>query len=586
MRRAARVGGWGLALGCALCAAIVPASLAKPIKGKLSEPGYTVMALAGDGRMSSAGTGGGDFRLRPVAKTVTLHLRAPDGTYAGPVVVGGGGKRAIVGVKSGASLGRVNVKEGYGEVARKLPKRSLDKSHTARARGGAPLGAGVFGRVRSSTPRKSPPGDPDLDGVPNPLDIDDDGDLVLDDFDRSRRPRSGRSPLSAQNLSVEFGYEMTLGGTLVQTRNANAPGVTDDEIDTFLANHGNILVAAGIQKGAGDFIRSTAELDCGRPQSRTDPTLGGLVYCTTGGTGRIMPTTPGPLPPRDTWPRFPDAFDDDGDGFGTLGRGSELISHGASSTQIGTGDTLIAYVKGGGIEEEVSTVLQYAPATLQALVSYDDGRGTMPVQYPVPGPDQSGVCPGCDVWPGSQRNPFQVVARPNGDVIVTVTLWRPQRRPIGEGRNRESCLDDPDPCEWVDIGGLQHIVGVGGDFPGAGGNTCPEAAYSAPGPNLEIVAAPPPDPEDEDAVAGDGWILDKAKDARADPANTFTYTVNLSECLRSAQPPNDDFVPPEGWEIDETKKVSFSSRDGAGGIASGTAAGHDVWFKRVAPPSP
>src|SRR5207247_8683373 len=27
------------------------------------------------------------------------------------------------------------------------------------------------------------------------------------------------------------------------------------------------------------------ELDCASPQSRTDPTLGGLVYCTRGGTG-------------------------------------------------------------------------------------------------------------------------------------------------------------------------------------------------------------------------------------------------------------------------------------------------------------
>ena len=43
------------------------------------------------------------------AGRVTLHLRAPNGTYAGPIVVGRRkkGKRAIVGVKAGARLGEL-----------------------------------------------------------------------------------------------------------------------------------------------------------------------------------------------------------------------------------------------------------------------------------------------------------------------------------------------------------------------------------------------------------------------------------------------------------------------------------------------
>jgi hypothetical protein len=591
MRRGARIGVLGLTSTCMLFAASVPAGAAKAIKGKLSEPGYTVIALTGEGRMTSAGAEP-DFRLRTVAPKVTLHLRDPDGKYAGPVVVGDAGKRVIVGVKAGASLGRVIVREGYAEVARRLPKRSLDKSRTARARKGVPLGAGVFGRVRASTPRKSVPGDPDVDGLPNPFDIDDDGDLVLDDLDPSRKPRSARTPLSAPEVDLEWGYELTLGGTLVQTRNANAPGVTDEEIDAFLASRGDLVTGEGIQESAtGNTVRGASwELDCGQPQSRTDPTLGGLVYCTTGGTGRVPPS-PGAQGDRDTWPRFPDDFDteDPPDGFGTLSEATSPLSHGATSTQIGTGDTLIGRVTFRGVETQVSTVLQYVPATPQALVSYDDGQGAVPVQYPVPGPDAEGVCPPqpgppCNMWPGTQQNPLPVTARPNGVVVVTFTLWRPQRRPIGEGPRREACLDDPEPCEWIDIGGLNHAVGVGGSSPGAGGNGCPGAAYSESDPKLKIVLAPPPDPEDEDAVAGDGWLLDQANDRAANPANTFTYTVNLSECLASPQPPNDDFVPPDEWDIDETKQVFFGSGDGSGVEASG--ASQSVWFRRQAPPSP
>ena len=42
---------------------------------------------------------------------MTLQLRAPDGTYAGPIVAAEKehGKRAIVGVKAGAKLGRIKV---------------------------------------------------------------------------------------------------------------------------------------------------------------------------------------------------------------------------------------------------------------------------------------------------------------------------------------------------------------------------------------------------------------------------------------------------------------------------------------------
>ena len=349
MRLRTRVGLAGIAWLCAMCATGVPAAAAKKLKGTLSESGYTVIALNRDGSMTSADAGNGGFRLPTSAAKVTLHLRGPDGKYAGPIVVGGGGDRVIVGVRSGARLGDIAVREGFAEVERKIPKGSLDKSRTARARRGVPIGAGAYGRVRASTPRDAVPGDPDLDALPNPLDIDDDGDLVLDKLDRPKRPRAALR--STPDVDIECGYELDLGVGLAETRNANAPGLAGDaaEIDAVLASRGGLVIGCGVQESAtGKPVPGGSwELDCGEPQSGADPSLGGLVYCTTGGTGRVPPPPPGPGPPRDTWPRFPDDFDPDGDGLGTLSAATDVLSHGAGSMQIGSGDIMIGrFTKG------------------------------------------------------------------------------------------------------------------------------------------------------------------------------------------------------------------------------------------------
>src|SRR5207302_6287733 len=116
----------------------------KPITGKLSKRGYTVIALATSGRASSVRAPTGAFRLRPPGETVTLHLRAPNGTYAGPIVVGGSATHAIVGLRAGARLGNITIRarNGYAKVAGRLPGSRIDARRWARARRGVPIGAG------------------------------------------------------------------------------------------------------------------------------------------------------------------------------------------------------------------------------------------------------------------------------------------------------------------------------------------------------------------------------------------------------------------------------------------------------------
>src|SRR5215210_2377145 len=69
----------------AMCAAGDARAAQPPITGKLDRSGLVVLAVAPDGRVSTARTRRGRFSIVPPAARVTLHLRSPDGGYAGPI---------------------------------------------------------------------------------------------------------------------------------------------------------------------------------------------------------------------------------------------------------------------------------------------------------------------------------------------------------------------------------------------------------------------------------------------------------------------------------------------------------------------
>jgi hypothetical protein len=517
--------------------------------------------------------GDGNFSVEPPAETVTLHLRAPDGTYAGPVVLAEHGgevaqarstvksakrklrrarrnvrtartrvteaddtdaktrasrqlrrakrrlkkaktrltraralleqakkveaerpNRAILGVRSGAALGPIQVRSSAGyAITRPVSDRWLDAGRVSRARDGVPIGAGVFGRVVSPLLPSAVPGDSDVDGVPNALDIDDDGDLVLDDFDQS-------TGAQAAQTQQQFHISSLLVLPIQFTVNVNA-GSTNAEIEDGLANtageHSGGRLA--IEPVSGD---SPAELDCGGTVNPTPPPprVGGLVYCSTGGTGRVFQ---GGVEFSD-WPRFPDDYDLDVDGFGALdGVGS--LSHGARSDQIRTGDLLIQRVIRDGVESVFTATIQYIFVTGPALVSWSDTAGHAgTVSYPATA-DPVTVAPGSD-----------------GNIVLTLTLWRPQRKRIA--------ADPPagpgDSAEWTDIGGLTYNVGISHieDSGPGNGAQCPQDAFSTTDPNL--AAVPPGSPN--------GGFVDLATDSPANPANTLTYTLNATRCVEAA----------------------------------------------------
>lgn len=512
VRLALRFVASAIAGSLALLAASAPAAAApKPIAGKLSKPGYTVLALAASGEASSARATPRRFELRPPAKSATLHLRARNGEYAGPIVVGRDRKQAIIGVRAGSRLGELDVKvrAGYAKPLDELPVGSLASSRYSRARQGIPIGAGNYGRVRSRRTQGGAPGDRDIDGIPDPLDIDDDGDLILDSFESSTQASAAQS--SPTTLpSTALGSDLTL--ELHQTVNVNAAASTSEQIDAALAAYGRLAIVIL----AGDV----AELDCGGSLnlSPPPPLLGGLTYCSYGGTGRLFNA---PMPP------FPECCDDDGDGFGTMvnapnfaSPGTMFLNHGAASTQIGTGDVLIERVMTDGSESQFAATLQFVFATVPALVSYSDTAGnSAAIAYPVAADG-----------PGTRENGLPAAADPDtGDVMLTVTLWRPQRRRMDR---------DPGTGEWIDIGGLNYTV-----LAGAAGD-CPQSAFSTEDPNL--TPSPP-------SLTHGGGFADLAADQPASASNTFTYTLNATECLES-----------KGitWNPGETQQFSFFSYTG------------------------
>lgn len=512
----------GRIVTCVVLCAIVagPASAAtrqQAITGKLSRSGYTVIAVAAGGQVNAVLARRGSFSVRPPAALVTLHLRAPSGSYAGPIVVGRDRTRAILGVKAGTHLGaiRIDARRGYAKPVHRLARRWLDRSRWGRARGGVPIGAGNFGRVRSTPPAHRPPGDRDADGIANPFDVDDDGDLVLDDVERHATGRANIAQAQPGALTpFTLLYEMgnatfPPGGPLSQPVNIDS-GMDPAAIEATLVKEGKLSL------GDSSHQYVSGELDCG-----------GLSYCSAGGTGlREPPGGNSVFTPEGTGP-FPACCDTDGNGLGAfdvIGNGAlSLFLHPqATSDKIRAGDVFV--LDGTCVQPcaaDGSTKLQLAGslasvfATVPAIASYTDELGvTHELHYPLTPTDPTFPFSGS---PGSQ---VAIVDGPDAgtDVSVKLAFWRPQRRALPE----EVAAGQ---SEWIDMGGLLMFAHSNG---GAGTTWCPGDAYSDVDPALApAVQSFPANPEPVDAAV----FLDQAKDQPAAPANTFSYTLDVTRCL-------------------------------------------------------
>jgi len=587
----------------------------EPISGKLTKRDYTVIALfdAGHGRGTIDRATNGAFKLRPQATEVTLHLRAPDGTYAGPIVLErkgnpvkqakkslrkaklavhkakrrqgrtraalkrarrrlkkarralkqarrlARGRVAIVGVKAETGhgkvrLGKVRVHSAAGYATAKLTARQwrkwADQERVATARRGVPIGAGNVGRVAVSK-LNGPHFDLDRDGVPNPLDVDDDGDLVLDNVD-SANSGSASAVASLANEPIVVTGNSLLSLDLPHAVNANV-GSTRAQIDETLRSRGGLFIRhAGLveEDSLPNLPGALPELDCDADPQAIPPRPA-LSYCSAGGTGRLEPTPfGGGAAPPDPGEPFPACCDPDGNGFGSLVREpivnvfpvyARWLYPGATSAQIHTGDVLITRLRTRGGERQFAGVVNFVFATVPTLASFTDEAGnTVSISYPVP--------PGAPGTNTDHRFPVADGPDPDSDVGVTLNFWRPQR------------LAAPgEPGELTDVGNLIYIASAKAF--GAGGEPCPPSAYTAISPDL--VPVPKVD------VRPGAGLLDAIGDRAPAPGNLFSFTLNLTECTNV-----------NGGGFDKPGDGTAVSLMGATAGGGDRAAADAVWFTR------
>ncbi|HEX9054718.1 MAG TPA: hypothetical protein VF830_07410, partial [Gemmatimonadales bacterium] len=156
--------------------------------------------------------------------------------------------------------------------------------------------------------------------------------------------------------------------------------------------------------------------------------------------------------------------------------------------------------------------------------------------------------------PGTPGNPFPVAAGGNGEVVLQLTFWRPQRKPI-----------PPEQGAWTDIGKLGYgasVQSVGAASPNL---PCPPSAFSTTDPNLSAPQAL--------AQFGQtaGGLMDLAPDQPADPANTITYTLNLTRCLAALG---------LRWTTGESAIVHFGAATDAIAGAPASQTGGPIVFER------
>ena len=255
-----------------------------------------------------------------------------------------------------------------------------------------PIGAGKFGRVRARALRSRVPGDLDLDGIPDALDIDDDGDLILDTVDRSTVARA------AQSEAPTFSLLPVLSLPLAATANANHPALAA-QIDSALSTHGSLILGSGIPQApcpqGAPVCAASTELDCAGDPAAVPPRPG-LWVLQQGRYGKTL---------RDPRSRVtPECCDADNDGFGSFG------AFGGSPTQPWgderpdqTGNLLLERGSDAGGREVAAGHARRCPTSSppcrrsSPTTTTDRGSAPTPLSYPYP--------PGIGIAPPSNPAP-------------------------------------------------------------------------------------------------------------------------------------------------------------------------------------
>lgn len=319
--------------------------------------------------------------------------------------------------------------------------------------------------------------DADGDGLPDSIDSDNDGDGVIDNYDKGASDSS-----AAGSFKIFSNFKSNIESSI----NKHSTGLSSSAIDTLMSSIQTLAIEV---KGSS---ADTSELDCGS-----------LGYCSSGGTGKLVNTTTS----------FPGSsggtYDADADGYGTLTKGATgdfQLQTGATTSTIKSGDTLLQYVTSGSTTTSYTGVLNFIfssnPALKNIIVS---GGATQTINY------------SANPILGSSNNCIQIPVSTD-PVTITMTGWRPQR-PGNTTAGEAEYVDIGNSLVTIDIPNQPCTLGGGGGCTGQGPGNCRSASYSTTDANLST------DPN---------GLQDKKGDVDADSSNTYTFNINLTDCLNNA----------------------------------------------------
>jgi hypothetical protein len=464
------------------------------IQGKLNvedASSYRIAVIQSDGKSTIAKVAENRkfrFKLNELtSQNASIHAVAGSGRYMGPIVAPQG-KNALTRLSGDSgNLGNLKVSNGFITVSKTSGLFSSKNKVSFNQTTGTP-GSGNFGLVLSGANTKStigiksganPGDDTDKDGIPNLIDVDDDGNLILDTFDSNFVEFDGAKPYLFSNLV----------GDPSNTVNANAQSVSQDTIDNFVKDNLSVVVGYN-SKNDGDI--QSANVDCL-----------GLPYCGTNGLATIYGLggidLPSDFPVNSLW----STFDSDSDGFPNLyvypekTRSEIIIKPNVTTSQIGPGDSLLFKINFAKESRTYPLVLSYIFVTVPAAISVNDGTTTTSLTYP--GNLSSPAAPG---------NPIHLASK-----SLTINYWRPQR----------AAIQGAESGTLIDMGNLKYGVDLSVQSQGANGITLCEAEdFSGLSSTLSLSTG---------SNNGTGVLVDSRADGAPDSTQTLSFTVNLESCL-------------------------------------------------------
>jgi len=395
----------------------------------------------------------GAFNI-PISDGTSLHLTTQTGDYYGPVMLRGNGPvKGRAKKKKGKAAGQTNgtlnyaflkpgkaksvnlavvrLRGGWAAPVKPVNAKLVDVSAggSSVAVAGKPIGAGSSGRVAVAegqlrNANNSPATDLDRDGIIGAFDVDDNGNLILDNLDRATRRGSVRNAPPGGGLGSE-------GFRMFSNYKATDPNFTD-------------VINANVA------VPSTSDLD---QSTRTKLGLAVQVIpgATLGCTGQVYcPGSPIPI---------------------TAGSSGDFQWHLAdtypalAAADVSAGDTFVETAPDG---QGYPGVLNFVFRTTPALAAYQvlNADGT-PADVNGDGLPDAAV--NVDYAAGAPAGSTNSKINVSGSQKVRLVFWRPQRQAFsGETGGTGG---------YVDIGGLSYMA----DAPNLGAGGCPATAGDANG---------------------------------------------------------------------------------------------------------